>query len=146
MSVVPPPGGEAGGDHTAGVRRHIHAHLDRRLKVVRLSELLSAVRLPPNAEACPSVSHRNTHIHKLSMMSQILLIGPVSSKTTSDCLYIILQGKLQNSEHNSTVICVVSRTTCQRFVWRRRTERWCLLPSKMTVWIGSTNCAPAHFR
>lgn len=53
MSVMCPPG--VGGDHGAAVRRHQH-HLDKKLKVVRLSELLSVVRLPPNAEACPMVS------------------------------------------------------------------------------------------
>ncbi|KAM9363253.1 uncharacterized protein dok1a [Symphorus nematophorus] len=42
-----------GGDHGTGVRRHHQPHLDRKLKVVRLSELISVLRLPPNAEACP---------------------------------------------------------------------------------------------
>ncbi|XP_042340255.1 docking protein 3-like [Plectropomus leopardus] len=44
-------GGGAGGDHV--VRRHYQPHVDRKLKVVRLSELISVLRLPPNAEACP---------------------------------------------------------------------------------------------
>ncbi|XP_037621804.1 docking protein 1-like isoform X1 [Sebastes umbrosus] len=43
-------GGGAGGDH---VRRHYQPHVDRKLKMVRLSELISVLRLPPNAEACP---------------------------------------------------------------------------------------------
>lgn len=37
----------------AGVRRHHQPLVDRRVKVVRLSELISVLRLPPNAEACP---------------------------------------------------------------------------------------------
>ncbi|XP_008298490.1 docking protein 3 [Stegastes partitus] len=45
-------GGGAGGDLGAAVRRHHQPHGDR--KVVRLSELLSVLRLPPNAEACPT--------------------------------------------------------------------------------------------
>ncbi|RVE76748.1 hypothetical protein OJAV_G00012080 [Oryzias javanicus] len=45
-------GGGAAGDLSSGVRRH-HPHLDRKVKVVRLSEVLSVLRLPPNAEACP---------------------------------------------------------------------------------------------
>uniref|UniRef100_A0A671U2F9 Docking protein 1-like n=1 Tax=Sparus aurata TaxID=8175 RepID=A0A671U2F9_SPAAU len=48
-----PPGGGAGADHGAGVRRHHQPHADRNVKVVRLSELISVLRLPPNAEACP---------------------------------------------------------------------------------------------
>ncbi|KAM7393545.1 hypothetical protein PAMP_020408 [Pampus punctatissimus] len=46
-------GGGAGGDHGTGVRRHHQPLGDRKLKVVRLSELISVLRLPPNAEACP---------------------------------------------------------------------------------------------
>uniref|UniRef100_A0A3B3I5T9 IRS-type PTB domain-containing protein n=1 Tax=Oryzias latipes TaxID=8090 RepID=A0A3B3I5T9_ORYLA len=46
------PGGGAAGDLGSGIRRH-HPHLDRKVKVVRLSELISVLRLPPNAEACP---------------------------------------------------------------------------------------------
>ncbi|XP_033976801.1 docking protein 1 [Trematomus bernacchii] len=45
--------GGAGGEHVAGVRRHHQPHGDRKLKVVQLSELISVLRLPPNAEACP---------------------------------------------------------------------------------------------
>ncbi|KAM7009684.1 uncharacterized protein LKV04_001622 [Tautogolabrus adspersus] len=45
-------GGAAGGDHGSGVRRH-HQPQDRKTKMVRLSELISVLRLPPNAEACP---------------------------------------------------------------------------------------------
>uniref|UniRef100_UPI0037E82A9A docking protein 3 n=1 Tax=Semicossyphus pulcher TaxID=241346 RepID=UPI0037E82A9A len=45
-------GDAAGGDHASGVRRH-HQLQDRKTKVVRLSELISVLRLPPNAEACP---------------------------------------------------------------------------------------------
>lgn len=41
-------GGAAGGDH--GTRR---PHGEKNLKVVRLSELLSVLKLPPHAEACP---------------------------------------------------------------------------------------------
>lgn len=51
-----PPGVGVGGDHGAGVRRHHQVHVDRKVKVVRLSELISVLRLPPNAEACPMVS------------------------------------------------------------------------------------------
>lgn len=40
-----------GGDH--GTRRLHQLHGERKLKVVRLSELISVLRLPPNAEACP---------------------------------------------------------------------------------------------
>ncbi|XP_071360637.1 docking protein 3 [Trachinotus anak] len=46
-------GGGAGGDHGSGIRRHHQPLGDRKLKVVRLSELISVLRLPPNAEACP---------------------------------------------------------------------------------------------
>ncbi|XP_041641969.1 docking protein 3-like [Cheilinus undulatus] len=46
-------GGAAGGDHGPGVRRHHHQPLERKTKVVLLSELISVLRLPPNAEACP---------------------------------------------------------------------------------------------
>lgn len=49
--VLPP-----GGDRSPGIRRHHNPHVDKKIKVVRLSELLSVVRLPPNAEACPMVS------------------------------------------------------------------------------------------
>ncbi|KAG8014984.1 Docking protein 1, partial [Nibea albiflora] len=42
-----------GGDHGTGVRRHHQPNVDRKMKVVRLSELISVLRLPPNAEACP---------------------------------------------------------------------------------------------
>ncbi|XP_076583898.1 docking protein 3-like [Chaetodon auriga] len=45
-------GGGAGGDH-AGFRRHNQPNVDRKLNVVRLSELITVLRLPPNAEACP---------------------------------------------------------------------------------------------
>ena len=38
-----------------GVRRHYQTHVERKLKVVQLSELLSVLRLPPNAEARPMV-------------------------------------------------------------------------------------------
>ncbi|XP_060904839.1 docking protein 3 [Labrus mixtus] len=41
-----------GGDHGSGVRRH-HQPQDRNMKMVRLSDLISVLRLPPNAEACP---------------------------------------------------------------------------------------------
>uniref|UniRef100_A0A3Q3JYW2 IRS-type PTB domain-containing protein n=1 Tax=Monopterus albus TaxID=43700 RepID=A0A3Q3JYW2_MONAL len=47
-------GGGSGGDHGAGGRRHYHhPRGDKKLKVVRLSELINVLRLPPNAEACP---------------------------------------------------------------------------------------------
>ncbi|KAI4788577.1 hypothetical protein KUCAC02_035769 [Chaenocephalus aceratus] len=46
--------GGAGGEHVAGVRRHHQPHGDRKPKVVQLSELISVLRLPPNAEACPT--------------------------------------------------------------------------------------------
>uniref|UniRef100_H3C8A4 IRS-type PTB domain-containing protein n=1 Tax=Tetraodon nigroviridis TaxID=99883 RepID=H3C8A4_TETNG len=46
-------GGGSGADGSPGLRRHHHPHTDKKIKVVRLSELLSVVRLPPNAEACP---------------------------------------------------------------------------------------------
>ncbi|XP_051242084.1 docking protein 1 [Dicentrarchus labrax] len=42
-----------GGEHSTAVRRHHQPHTDRKLKVVLLSELISVLRLPPNAEACP---------------------------------------------------------------------------------------------
>ncbi|KAM8878884.1 uncharacterized protein AB9W97_014528 isoform 2-T4 [Spinachia spinachia] len=42
-----------GGDRAAGARRHYQPHVDKKLKVVPLSELISVLRLPPNAEACP---------------------------------------------------------------------------------------------
>uniref|UniRef100_A0A7N8WM33 Docking protein 1-like n=1 Tax=Mastacembelus armatus TaxID=205130 RepID=A0A7N8WM33_9TELE len=43
----------AGSDIGAVSRRHHQPQGDRKLKVVRLSELISVLRLPPNAEACP---------------------------------------------------------------------------------------------
>ncbi|XP_040002539.1 docking protein 3-like [Xiphias gladius] len=46
-------GGGAEGDHGTGLRRHHQPLGDRKLKVVRQSELISVLRLPPNAEACP---------------------------------------------------------------------------------------------
>ncbi|XP_026158246.1 docking protein 1-like [Mastacembelus armatus] len=42
-----------GSDIGAVSRRHHQPQGDRKLKVVRLSELISVLRLPPNAEACP---------------------------------------------------------------------------------------------
>ncbi|KAM6940423.1 docking protein 3 [Xenentodon cancila] len=42
-----------GDDHNPGVRKHHQVYGDRKPKVVRLSELISVLRLPPNAEACP---------------------------------------------------------------------------------------------
>lgn len=41
------------GDRSPGVRRRQQAAGERRLKVVRLSELITVLKLPPNAEACP---------------------------------------------------------------------------------------------
>ncbi|KAF3687110.1 Docking protein 1 Downstream of tyrosine kinase 1 [Channa argus] len=46
-------GGGAGGDYGTVVRRHHLSHGDKKVKIVRLSELISVLRLPPNAEACP---------------------------------------------------------------------------------------------
>ncbi|XP_032381726.1 docking protein 1 [Etheostoma spectabile] len=46
-------GAGAEGDHMSAVRRHYQPHVDRKVKVLRLSELISVLRLPPNAEACP---------------------------------------------------------------------------------------------
>ncbi|KAM3623494.1 uncharacterized protein V6R79_011956 [Siganus canaliculatus] len=46
-------GGGGGGDYGTGGRRHHQPHADRKPKVIRLSELISVLRLPPNAEACP---------------------------------------------------------------------------------------------
>ncbi|XP_078122917.1 docking protein 1-like [Sander vitreus] len=46
-------GAGAEGDYVSGIRRHCQPHVDRKLKVLRLSELISVLRLPPNAEACP---------------------------------------------------------------------------------------------
>ncbi|XP_054635586.1 docking protein 1 [Dunckerocampus dactyliophorus] len=45
-------GGATGGEHGTGLRRHHQPH-ERQVKVVRLTELISVLRLPPNAEACP---------------------------------------------------------------------------------------------
>ncbi|XP_077381682.1 docking protein 2 isoform X2 [Festucalex cinctus] len=46
-------GGVGGGrDHVGGLKRH-HQPQESKVKVVRLSELISVLRLPPNAEACP---------------------------------------------------------------------------------------------
>ncbi|TKS69375.1 Docking protein 1 [Collichthys lucidus] len=53
LEILDVGGVGVGGDHGAGVRRHHQAHVDRKVKVVRLSELISVLRLPPNAEACP---------------------------------------------------------------------------------------------
>ncbi|XP_056136565.1 docking protein 1-like [Lampris incognitus] len=41
------------GESKGGVRKHHAPQLDRKLKVVRLSDILSVFRLPPQAEACP---------------------------------------------------------------------------------------------
>ncbi|XP_076001921.1 uncharacterized protein dok1a [Genypterus blacodes] len=46
-------GGAVGVDLGTVGRRHHQHYGDRKLKVVRLSELISVLRLPPNAEACP---------------------------------------------------------------------------------------------
>ncbi|KAF7644226.1 hypothetical protein LDENG_00225750 [Lucifuga dentata] len=43
-------GGAAGGDFGSVGKRH---HGDKNMKVIRLSELISVQKLPPNAEACP---------------------------------------------------------------------------------------------
>ncbi|XP_057700551.1 docking protein 1 [Corythoichthys intestinalis] len=45
-------GGGGGRDHVAGLKKH-HQPQESKVKVVRLSELISVLRLPPNAEACP---------------------------------------------------------------------------------------------
>nr|XP_057947639.1 docking protein 3-like [Doryrhamphus excisus] len=45
-------GGTTGGEHGTGLRRH-HQPQERQVKVVRLTDLISVLRLPPNAEACP---------------------------------------------------------------------------------------------
>ncbi|XP_061686229.1 docking protein 2-like isoform X2 [Syngnathoides biaculeatus] len=45
-------GGGGGKEHGAGLRRQ-HQPQESKVKVVRLSELISVLRLPPNAEACP---------------------------------------------------------------------------------------------
>ncbi|XP_077426760.1 uncharacterized protein LOC144055037 isoform X2 [Vanacampus margaritifer] len=46
--------GDGGGrDHVGGLKRH-HQPQENKVKVVRLSELISVLRLPPNAEACPT--------------------------------------------------------------------------------------------
>ncbi|KAM4750827.1 uncharacterized protein dok1a [Anableps anableps] len=42
-----------GADHSPVIRRHHQLHGDKKVKVVRLSELITVLRLPPNAEACP---------------------------------------------------------------------------------------------
>ncbi|KAM9313870.1 docking protein 2 [Pholidichthys leucotaenia] len=47
-------GADAAADQSPlGIRKYHHGHGERRVKVVRLSELISVLRLPPNAEACP---------------------------------------------------------------------------------------------
>ncbi|XP_029360664.1 docking protein 1-like isoform X2 [Echeneis naucrates] len=51
LSVMYPQAG--GREHGTGVRRHHQPLGDRKMKVVPLSELISILRLPPNAEACP---------------------------------------------------------------------------------------------
>ncbi|XP_061628054.1 docking protein 1-like isoform X2 [Phyllopteryx taeniolatus] len=65
LSLVPPSsngvgrleiqlieGGDGGRDYGAGLKRHQQPQ-ESKVKVVRLSELISVLRLPPNAEACP---------------------------------------------------------------------------------------------
>ncbi|XP_061536679.1 docking protein 1-like isoform X4 [Phycodurus eques] len=65
LSLVPPSsngvgrleiqlieGGGGGRDYGAGLKRHQQPQ-ESKVKVVRLSELISVLRLPPNAEACP---------------------------------------------------------------------------------------------
>ncbi|XP_019735256.1 docking protein 1-like [Hippocampus comes] len=65
LSLVPPSnngvgrleiqligGGGGGRDHVAGLKKHYQPQ-ESKVKVIRLSELISVLRLPPNAEACP---------------------------------------------------------------------------------------------
>ncbi|XP_058495994.1 docking protein 1 isoform X1 [Solea solea] len=52
LEIVDVTAGGATGDYGGVVRKH-QPHAERKLKVVRLSELISVLRLPPNAEACP---------------------------------------------------------------------------------------------
>ncbi|XP_028299904.1 docking protein 1-like isoform X2 [Gouania willdenowi] len=51
LEIQPISGGAARGNH--GNRRHHQTVMEKKMKVVLLSELINVLRLPPNAEACP---------------------------------------------------------------------------------------------
>ncbi|KAK0140161.1 Docking protein 3 [Merluccius polli] len=58
MSLRDPTGAGVGGERPSTVlggdtKRHHHGHKDRKLKVVRLSDIISVRKLPPHAEALP---------------------------------------------------------------------------------------------
>ncbi|KAG7235896.1 hypothetical protein INR49_002094, partial [Caranx melampygus] len=100
-------GGATGGDHGTGVRRH-HQHLgDRKLKVVRLSELISVLRLPPNAEACPMVS-----------MSAFIIFTPV--RLNEDYIVVrVLQDNMSAfcvETHNRTMVFAALKDDCVDWV------------------------------
>lgn len=118
VSLCVCPQGGVGGDHVSGVRRH-HQAQEKKTKVVRLCELISVLRLPPNAEACPMVRLPS------SLFVHVFLLSWICIKA---------------------VLCAVFRTTCLPSVWRLRTEPWCLLLSKMNVWSGWRSCVKARFR
>uniref|UniRef100_A0A7N6AF84 IRS-type PTB domain-containing protein n=1 Tax=Anabas testudineus TaxID=64144 RepID=A0A7N6AF84_ANATE len=61
LPIISPPGVGAGGDLGTITRRHHLPHGDRKAKVVRLSELISVLRLPPNAEENMSAFCVETH-------------------------------------------------------------------------------------
>lgn len=115
----------AGGDHGGGVRRHQHQpHVEKKLKVLKLSELINVLRLPPNAEACPMV--RGWVLpHYFSFCQSVLF--PLC------CL-------------SKCALRVNYRKTCLRFVLKRQPELWSLPQSKTTVWTGWKNCVRACFR
>ena len=46
------PSAGLGGD----AKRHQQGHKERKLKVVRLSDIISVLKLPPHAEALPKVN------------------------------------------------------------------------------------------
>ncbi|MEQ2199077.1 hypothetical protein XENOCAPTIV_024212, partial [Xenoophorus captivus] len=74
-----------GGDHSPGVRRHHQIHGDRKMKVIRLSELMTVLRLPPNAEACPMGSYW------LQVEQQSLLLRDAKKKTVMEWPYELLR-------------------------------------------------------
>lgn len=57
-----PTGAGVGGERPSTVlggdtKRHHQGHKARKLKVVRLSDIISVLKLPPHAEALPKVNH-----------------------------------------------------------------------------------------
>ncbi|MEQ2170149.1 hypothetical protein GOODEAATRI_032376, partial [Goodea atripinnis] len=100
-----------GGDHSPGVRRHHQIHGDRKMKVIRLSELMTVLRLPPNAEACPMKTDAATRCglqgsYWLQVEQQSLLLRDAKKKTVMEWPYELLRrygSDKSNIKRKSTV-------------------------------------------